>query len=266
LLLFEFFSSFSFQHNPLQQNIDHVRADFKSFNGSFKNHAIDCMNEAEKSHRSPKSGGNWQVNLLPFMTKTIIFLSCFFFLASLAQVIYLHSVIRQDPPLDIKSSLDGLMLPANASTKDIMEATRLKALVNLEANSFQNQYHQANVLLMARLWTSYIGFVTGMILAVVGATFLLGKLREPLSEFSSAIAGNNMSLKTTSPGLILAVLGTSLMLTTLLTHHNIETKQVAIYIHDQYEPTGNSQAHSLPAHPPPLPDPVIKDSPFQPIK
>ncbi|MFT3934947.1 MAG: hypothetical protein QM726_15080 [Chitinophagaceae bacterium] len=202
------------------------------------------------------SNSKWQINLLPFMSKTIIVLASFFFLASLAQLVYLHNVIQESPALDLRSTLDGLKLPANASTNEIIQSTRLKALVNLEANSFQNQYHQANVLLMARLWTSYIGFVTGMILAIVGATFILGKLREPVSELSSSVSGNSLSLKTTSPGLIMAVLGTTLMITTLVTHHNIETRQVALYIHD----SDNQLPASLPDKPPALRLPAINDS------
>lgn len=175
---------------------------------------------------------NWQLNLLPFMSKIIIFLSLFFFLASFLQLIYLENAIKENPQIDIQKTLSELKFNANPTNQDIMEAYKLKALVILEASSFKNQYHQANVLLMARLWINYIGFITGMILAIVGASFILGKLKETKSKIDGKFGDNTISFASTSPGLILAFLGTSLMIANLVIHHNIETKQQAIYIHD----------------------------------
>ncbi len=187
------------------------------------------MNEADKIH---SSNDKWQKNMLPFMSRFIIVLSGFFFLASLVQLFYLHNVIQDKPQFNIQQTLAGLNFDSTKTHDEILEAARLKALVALEASSIDNQYHQAKVLLMARLWTSYIGFVTGMILAIVGAVFILGKLSEVSSELTARISGNEMTLKSASPGLILAVLGTCLMITTLVVNHKIETRQTAIYLHD----------------------------------
>ncbi len=198
---------------------------------------------------------NWQLSLLPFMSKTIIILAGFFFLASLAQLIYLHNVIQKGPRLDLREALNGLRIDEKSTGQEILGTVRLKALITLEANSFQNQYHQANILLMARLWTSYIGFVTGMILATVGAGFILGKLREPFTELETKFSGANMSLKSASPGLILAILGTCLMITTLVAHHNIETRQNAIYIQDKEPATEKTHTDA-----PPLRHPGFQDT------
>ena len=166
------------------------------------------------------------------MIRTIVILSLFFFLASLAQLIYLHYVISHRALFNAKESLSLLQITSDASQEQIIEATRMKALVMLEAGNLDDLYHQANVLLMGRLWTSYIGFVTGMILAIVGATFILGKLKESVSELSGKTAAADFSFKSASPGLILAVLGTLLMITTIVTHHEINVQHAAVYIHD----------------------------------
>src|SRR5688572_19597272 len=130
----------------------------------------------------------WQAKLLPFMSRTIVLLAVFFFLASLAQLNYLHYVISHRPLFDDREAINLLRLPPNHSTDDILAVSRVKSLIMLESLSVDNQYHQANVLLMGRLWTSYIGFVTGMILALVGATFILGKLDIAPSEVTSKTA------------------------------------------------------------------------------
>jgi len=165
----------------------------------------------------------WQENLLPFMIRTIVFLGVFFFVASLLQLVYLQVVISGTPRFDVKQ-VNAYFTAATSP--------RLKALVLLEGTALDDQYHQANVLLMARVWTTYVGFVTGMVLAVVGAVFILGKLAEPASELNAGVSGNNLSFKSTSPGLTLCVLGTALMVATIIVHHNIDTNHRALYIHD----------------------------------
>ncbi len=174
----------------------------------------------------------WQTKLLPFMTRMISALTLFFFLASFGQLIYLHVNIRNSPTLNINESFSQLPPSSNLTTQQTIEASKLKALIMLEGHSLERQYHQANVLLMSRVWTSYLGFVTGMVLALVGAAFILGKLREPVSEISTAIQSTSMSLKSASPGLLLAGLGTMLMLATIITHHKIEVVDKAVYLHD----------------------------------
>ena len=69
-------------------------------------------------------------------------------------------------------------------------------------------------------------------MAIVGATFILGKLREPVSELNTKLSGNEISLKTASPGILMSVLGTCLMVTTLVTNHEITTSQKALYLYD----------------------------------
>ena len=178
------------------------------------------------------SYSKWQTKLLPFMTRMVALLTIFFFLASLGQLIYLHVNISKSPPLSISESFSQLPPASSLSAEQSIEASKLRALVLLEGHSLERQYHQANVLLMARVWTSYLGFVTGMVLALVGAAFILGKLREPISELSTALQATSINLKSASPGLLLAVLGTILMLATIITHHNIEVVDKAVYLRD----------------------------------
>ena len=201
----------------------------------------------------------WQTKLLPLMSKTIVLLSFFFFIASLIQIIYLQDTISKTAKFDIHESFSNLVLDSSSSHQEVHENTRLKSLVMLEAISIEDQYHQASVLLMSRLWISYIGFLTGMILAIVGATFILGKLQETVSELSTKLHGADLTFKSASPGLILTVLGTALMLTTIVTHHNIEVKHRALYFHDSQVKSYDDQEEP-PILPPPLPRPNKNDS------
>lgn len=179
------------------------------------------------SHPSGLSGiQRWQQRLLPFMIWMVVGLTLFFFIASFAQLAYLHVNIQDRPEVEVES----IAPPRNASSTD--KARKLNILAQLEASALEHRYHQANVFLMSRVWARYLGFVTGMILALVGAAFILGKLRDKkATEISAEGMGGVMNLRSTSPGIILAVFGVTLMITTIVTHHDITTADSSVYIH-----------------------------------
>jgi hypothetical protein len=154
----------------------------------------------------------------------------FFFLASFGQLVYLHSRINDSPPFDA-SALKSMPDP-NCPTLDtgVLDLQRLRLEGALEANVVARRYHQANVLLMSRVWSHYLGFVTGMILSLVGAAFVLGRLKDSGTQLSGKQEWLEFTLATASPGITLCVLGVLLMISTIVVHHDIQTADVAIYL------------------------------------
>jgi hypothetical protein len=180
-------------------------------------------------------GGNeadrWQRRLLPLMIVMLCVLTVFFFVASLLQVYQVENQINNTPQLDLKTSLDKFdYKDPEVKVRDKIEHVRWATLSALEEASLKNRYHQANVLLITRTWIKYIGFVTGMILALVGAVFILGKLSEKESKLGGGNSWWNVSMSTTSPGLILALLGTILMVTTIAINPPIDVTDSPLYI------------------------------------
>ncbi len=174
---------------------------------------------------SPASRSEWQERLLPLMIRMVVGLTLFFFIASFAQLAYLHVTIKKAPEVRVEQYFPPEEPgPANPRMQEF------KVLAHLDASTLSHRYHQANVLLMSRVWARYLGFVTGMILALVGAVFILGKMREAPSEFSGTGAGASVNLRSSSPGLVLAVLGVILMITTIVTHHEIQTADSPVYL------------------------------------
>lgn len=180
------------------------------------------MSEASQSTQPKESRATqrWQTRLRAWMQFLVTGVLAFFLLASGWQIYYLHQKIEQAPALNLEFA------PANnlSATQE-----QWRTLARLEAHAIQQRYHQANVILMARIWTTYLGFVTGMILAVVGAAFILGKLREQASEITGKMENWQVSIVSTSPGLVMVVLGTILMLMTITTHHQIDVKDSPLY-------------------------------------
>jgi len=185
----------------------------------------------------------WQKRLLPVMVGLLVTLTAFFFVASFVQLYYLQTRIERAPRLDLSPAMASL----DEIAKDVqngkvgdqlafnnrLEYARWKTLSLLEANALQRRYHHAGVLLISRIWTRYLGFVTGTILAMVGAAFILGKLQEASSNLGAEGGLWKVSLTTASPGLVLATLGTILMLATLATNMDLQVNDGPVYLRDQ---------------------------------
>lgn len=206
--------------------------------------------------RRPGRGGSretrWQKKLLPFMVVVLSLVMLFFFSASAFQLYYLHQRIERSPELDLNPALGILESnPAGASERDKLEIGRWKTLSILEGNALQRRYHQANTLLMSRIWTGYLGFVTGMILALVGATFILGKLKESESQVEAGSQLWKFSMTTASPGLVLALLGTILMITTMVSHYEIKVSDGQLYTAGWGGAANRKQQDQVDALPPP---------------
>jgi len=168
----------------------------------------------------------WQRRLLPVMVGMLFLLTLYFVIESVIQIRGLNRYIRQEARLDVAA-----VLPAAAVPKDPAEAsyTQLRVLAALEAHAMQLRYHQSNLLIMSRSWTRYFGFMTGMVLALIGATFVLGKLQEAASKFEAGTATSRWVLESSSPGLFLTMFGTLLMVVSILTKLDVAARDSAIF-------------------------------------
>lgn len=172
----------------------------------------------------------WQRRLLPFMIGSIIFMGIFFFVISLINFYYLYGHVQHTDLV-----LDPIFKEYESKTvekKRILshDYWKWKILVLMEQDVVKRRYHQANTAVLGRIWTRYLGFVTGMILSLVGAVFILGKLREPPTKLEADTSALKMSLYTSSPGIVLAVLGTVIMSVAIAIPFEIETRDKATYV------------------------------------
>jgi hypothetical protein len=172
----------------------------------------------------------WQERLLPTMNGLLIGLTLFFFLTTFGQMAYLHWSILQTPEININQTSGESLINSTDTFEDRLNARALEVNSRMEAFIVTQRYHQASVLLMSGLWIRYLGFMTGMILALVGASFVLGKLREPVQRLEGKLSGFDFSLRTTSPGIILAVLGVILMFATILDKDTYNVTDSNVYL------------------------------------
>jgi hypothetical protein len=182
----------------------------------------------------PKPGTNkpdrWQERLLPLMGGMLTVLTAFFFLVTFGQISYLHWSIFRSPPVQFDSASSQALVASTNRFDDLYRYRQFEVRAAMERYIVEKRYHQISVQLMSGLWLRYLGFITGMILALVGASFILGKLRLSEQTLEGKYSDLSLSLRTTSPGIVLAVLGAILMFATLVDRDSYNVTDANIYL------------------------------------
>lgn len=170
----------------------------------------------------------WQNRLFPWMiAMPTLLIGAFIILGTIKLSGFEKFAYRGD------NAQTSLPLPAPNDSLSGHNAEYLKwySLVKMEEYSINRRYNQGGVLLMSRIYIKYLGFFTGMILAIVGSVFIISKLKEEVSEFEGSIRDQTkFRLVSSSPGIIFGLLGTLLMMTTILTHSEISVKDMPLYL------------------------------------
>src|SRR5688572_15958507 len=183
----------------------------------------------------------WQDRLRPFMQRMLGLLSAIFVIAIFWQMHTVQQRVLEGSELRLDSAaLAGL--DCSSLGQSAFSCARWRTLAALEANVMQRRYHQATAALLARLWFKALGFTTGMILCLVGAAFILGKLSDPTpNQLQGEGPSAKFLLTTTSPGIFLATLGTLLMVVTITSNPPTEVKDGAAYsVYDQVVAPGDT--------------------------
>ncbi len=170
----------------------------------------------------------WQARMAPLMAGAVVVTALFFAFATVWKFGDIEARL-------LKTSTDSAAAAwsAEIKPKDFGEQMRLestRASFNLERDLVARRYEQGNLAFVSRLWTRFMGFVTGMILALVGAAFVLGKLEADRSELGASGSGLSVTFSSASPGLVLAVLGTILMGLSIALPVTVSVTDGAVYV------------------------------------
>lgn len=189
----------------------------------------------------------WQRGLLPFMTHFVVTMAVAFFLFSGFHVYEVTRYIQEGERQSIRTVVQAEISRPLATP---LTATDLNnnALILLEADTLDKRYHQAGGMLMSRIWSRQLTFITGMVLAFVGAVFILGKLSESSSHISGETAQVKLAITSASPGLILSFFGTSLIIASLFVASNLDVADGAAYI-NRLQPAQQPKTSQVTADP-----------------
>ena len=169
----------------------------------------------------------WQRRLLPFMIGAVVLLGAAFFMLSVLGALQMSRFLTQDPNDSISDRISATL--ATSEKQGASSNEMQHGLLMLEADALEKRYRQASALLMSRIWTRQLAFNTGMVLALIGAVFIIGKLSDTSSKLGFEGSGAKASIDSASPGLILAFMGVVLMAIALVVQPKIEVQDKAIY-------------------------------------
>jgi hypothetical protein len=198
-----------------------------------------------------KADEAWQLRLLPLMMAFVIGAAVFFSAVVLWRFVEIDDQMGQPG--------GGGLAAAEASRLASALSPDTQAALSLERYVIERRYQQASLTVRARLWTRFVGFITGMLLALVGAVFVLGKLNdlEPHQASGNAEVGGHklgFAFTSASPGIILAGLGTILMALTIAIPGQASTNDSATYYRGLVEPAAGALEAAALAPAPPCPN------------
>lgn len=197
----------------------------------------------------------WQRRLIPLMAGMVVLAAVFFAFISIREFDQLKDTLRA-PPSAIPALVQQFdRLPQASPEQQLMLLDR-KVQITLESEGVARRYQQSHAIILGRLWTRFMAFITGTLLALVGAAFILGKLREPVTELSGSGGGAQASLKSASPGIVLAVLGTMLILAALFSYFEVKTTDTPNYMDTPTSEIGDDVLGAAPTGEPPIEAPA----------
>lgn len=185
----------------------------------------------------------WQRRMAPLMAAAVVGVALFFAVVSVWQIVQIQAAMRPTETASLNEAWRTVTMAAPNYDRQFEQALARSAF-ELERDVIARRYHQAETAIAVRLWTRFMGFMTGMTLALVGGAFVLGKLSETTTVAEAkAISGLTLSLQSGSPGIILALLGTVLMVTAMSVPTTAETRDEPVY----FAGRGASFVNSYPA-------------------
>lgn len=178
--------------------------------------------------------------MLPFMVLSIVAAGALFVTVS-------H---RSFSPVRDCSDLQGFDLKPTfeQARGNLTPMLRFETRALLEARLIEYRNCQASYAVRSRMWIRYLAFVTGLALALIGATFILGQIRIRQSDVSAGGESFKASLQTSSPGVLLAAFGTALIIVALVVRSDVELSDGVVYLTD--DSTGVQEATMRDIEPP----------------
>lgn len=180
----------------------------------------------------------WQRRLLPFMIGFVVAMAAVFFIFSGLHLYQVSAFIETEHGQNIRGLIESEIAKATADKLSSDDVTQYSLLL-LEADTLDKRYHQASALLMSRIWSRQLAFITGMVMAFLGAIFILGKLSESASQISGGGADWKVAITSASPGIILSFLGTVLLVSSLYVRASLDVTDGPAYVNTLRRPVSS---------------------------
>jgi uncharacterized Tic20 family protein len=191
----------------------------------------DITDEKQRSNND-KDVYKWQQKLMPWMILMPTLLIGIFILLATLQMRHFEGFIYHGDRSEIDAAFPNVArVEVDSSIQTKLGYIKLYTLAKMEEHSIDRRYNQAGAVMMAGIFTKYLGFFTGMILAIVGAVFIISKLKEDVSNLEGSVKEQiNFKIISSSPGIIFGLLGTILMIVAILKKAEVNVHDMPLYL------------------------------------
>ena len=202
---------------------------------------MSSSDEIDQNKGDSKATIKWQNKLAPWLIAMPTLLVIVFIILATQQVIQFNKLLEVRPD---KTMIENIHSETDESLKNNLDYIKWITLALMEEESYNKRYNQAGFLIMSRIFTKYLGFFTGMVLAIVGSVFIIGKIKEDTTQLEGSMSEQTkLKIASSSPGIIFGVLGTVLMLSTILQHAEVAVRDVPLYLRAPIELPATKSAH-----------------------
>ena len=169
----------------------------------------------------------WQNRLLPFVVVMLTILIVSFLTIG---TFYAFSLNNKND--ELISSHIGNIYANSIDWKNLSDES--KARLILEEKSMNHRFVNIINSNKYNVWMRYSAYLIGTILCFIGAIFILSKITESMTNLSGQSPNIKITLATSSPGLILAFLGTILIIVGIYKTVTVDVSEAPKYIVPQY--------------------------------
>jgi hypothetical protein len=168
--------------------------------------------------------------LIPVVLGIPVFFLILFIVVSMIQLREINSRIEEGQSQTVKEMMNRM-----APKDSLSEIHRqFLTLAVLEEESLSERYRQGHYSLVSRSFRQFLGFFTGIIMVIVGAVFVLLKLREKIDVDASKAEGWKFTLVTNSPGVVFGIVGAVLISLASTTDDKISVRDAGLYLTREY--------------------------------
>jgi hypothetical protein len=175
---------------------------------------------------SNNDSGSLNGKIIFFILLAILLIpSIFFITKSYQQLERTRGEITEEIQLQSKS----IKFVSETASSDRILLSELIARVALEHDVIKLRHKRAVAFIETRTWMRFMTLVIGVILVVVGGSFILGRITAPNFVGKAGAGELSLSFASSSPGIILVSFGTILISIPNLASQSIETVDKPTY-------------------------------------
>lgn len=207
----------------------------------------------ESSHKNPQvqkyiSDNTWISCLITTLVLGVFALLC---LASWQILSRVDKLETSSYDTTTNNMIIEIGKPHNSGVSFIEKDLFIRSLLEIDARRIR--YAHANSAIISRMWTRLLGFLAGASMCIVGCIFIIARLKEDTTKVESINEFAKFSIASSSPGIILAFIGTILLVITLTVRVETDLEDASLYlgttVYQYDEPTNSNDQSPTPKDP-----------------